>query len=66
MSTKHPARLIRIGAFTVIVGELIALASQLNVGPTPFVVFIVGGGALTVGGALLALYGVLSTPASRP
>ncbi len=64
MSTKNPARLIRIGAFSVIAGELVALASQLDVGPTPFVVFIVGGGTLTVGGALLALFGVLRSPAS--
>lgn len=64
MSAKNPATLIRLGAFSVIAGELIALASQLDVGPTPFVVFIVGGGVLTVGGALLALYGVLRSPAA--
>lgn len=65
MSTRRPATLIRIGAFCVIAGELIALASQFDVGPTPFVVFILGGGVLTVGGALLALYGVLRSPAAQ-
>ncbi len=66
MSTRRPATLIRIGAFCVIAGELIALASPFDVGPTPFVVFILGGGVLTAGGALLALYGVLRTPTARP
>lgn len=65
MSARNPATFIRLGAFGVIAGELVALASQLDVGPTSFVIFIVGGGALTAGGALLALYGVLRTPSTH-
>jgi len=59
MALPKPASMIRIGAACVILGELIALATQLTIGADAFVMFIVGGGGLTVGGAVIALWGVL-------
>jgi hypothetical protein len=59
MPAAKGTRLIRVGALTVIVGELIALVTQFETGPDSFVRFIVLGGGLIVGGALLALWGVL-------
>lgn len=66
MSAYKGTRRIRVGAFTVIVGESIALATQFETGPNAFVLFIVLGGGLTVGGAVLALWGVLRAAAADP
>ncbi len=59
MKLPQSTTLIRVGALCVILGELIALASQFEVGATGFVVFIFGGGTVTAIGAALALLGVL-------
>jgi hypothetical protein len=64
MKLPQSSTLIRVGALGVILGELIALASQFDVGATGFVVFIFAGGGLTAIGAALALLGVLRNSSS--
>lgn len=55
-----PRSRIRTGALLVVVGELAALATQFHAGPLQFIAFIVVGGGLTVIGALIAIWGMLS------
>ncbi len=62
MRSRHPDRLIRVGALLLIAGELVALFSQLEAKPDTFVLFILGGGCLIGLGAVLGTWGVLSRP----
>lgn len=66
MSLPHPQTMVRAGAAFVIVGELVALATQFEPSPNSFVLFILAGGGLTVVGCLLALWGLLRPQPPAP
>lgn len=61
LQTKHPRSMTRVGAGLVVIGELVALFTQVEPRPESFLLFIFGGGTLIAVGALLGIWGVASS-----
>ena len=60
LRAKHPDALIRIGAVLVILGELLALATQFRTGAMAFITFVLVGGGVMALGALIGVIGILN------